>query len=115
MEVRATVEKKDGMGFWQWVSVVGIGTALLAYFVPWLMKQNAAMQDRVIEQSAKSAEAMASAADSMDDLTDSIGDMVTEQQEFRRDLQPLVRQLDRFTDVAEEIAADRDSSAEPPP
>jgi hypothetical protein len=129
MDIKATVEKKDGMGFLQWVGVVGIGGALALFAAPKIMDalasnqeflqkqleaQQASQEKQQEAQAAvvrETATAMTQAAGAMDVLSETITQSVEESREFREDLSPLVRQLDRLADAVEEQA----ETEEPPP
>lgn len=111
--IDATVKvERKGMSLLQWVGVVGVGSALLVYVIPRMMKQDASnqafIQTKMFEVIEKSAEAQSQAAESMDDLTDAVKDMADGQDEFLRTLRPLTLQLDR---VADELTTQR---TEPP-
>lgn len=101
--IDATVKvERKGMSLLQWVGVVGVGSALLVYVIPRMMKQDAAnqafIQTKMFDVLEKSAIAQSKAADSMDDLADAVKDMSHGQEEFLQTLRPLTMQLDRVAD-----------------
>lgn len=121
-------KKREPMGFWQWVGVVGVGSVMALLigpkFVSQVMSDNTGSREFLQKQfettneiSRDSATAMQTAADAMDDLgvtiKESVGDLIDKQEDvasdlleqqrkLSADLAPLVRQVDRLADTIQE-------------